>query len=128
MLYQCGIVAPDGEGGIVQSRQQIFLDIANPGGILFHTGHDVLDMGTVQFQEPGLDHLRRKIVAGNADGFPGGTDRIQNDFHDFVQLLPVYLGIVRKNVIVDILQNDLPIGFSDIHPIPSHPCHGGRGI
>ena len=92
MLYQRGIVAPDGEGGIVQSRQQIFLDIANPGGILFHTGHDVLDMGTVQFQEPGLDHLHREIIAGNADSFSGGTDRVQNDFHDFVQLLPVNLG------------------------------------
>lgn len=104
MLHQRGIVAPDGEGSIVQGCQQIFLDITNPGGILFHTGHDVLDMGTVQFQEPGLDHLCRKIVAGNADGFSGCTDRVQNDLRDLVQLLPVNLGIARKNVIVDILQ------------------------
>ena len=119
MLHQRGIVAANGKSGVVQGGQQIFLDIANPGGILLHAGHDVLDMGTVQLQEPGLDYLRRKIVAGNADGFPGGTDRVQNDLHDLVQLLPVYPGIVRQNVIVDILQNDLTIDISGFHPIPS---------
>lgn len=84
MLYQRGIVVPDDESGIVQSRHQIFLDIANPGGILFHICRDVLDMGTVQFQEPELDHLRRKIVADNADIFRAGTDCIQNSFRNFV--------------------------------------------
>ena len=103
-------------------------DIVNPGGILLHAGHDVLDMGTVQFQESGFDHLCRKIITGNADGFPGGADRVQNDLHDLVQLLPVYPGIVRQDLIVDVLQNDLPIDFSDIHPIHSHPRSGGRGI
>ena len=76
VLHQGGIVIADGGWSVIQGCQQIFLDITNPGGILFHTGHDVLDMGTVQLQEPGLDHLRWEIVAGDADGFPGGTDRI----------------------------------------------------
>ena len=64
-------------------------------------------MAARQFQEPGADHLRREIVAGNADGFPGGANRIHQDLHNFIKLFLIDLGILNKNVIVDVFQNFL---------------------
>ena len=85
-------------------------------------------MAACQFQKPGADHLRREIIAGNADGFAGGTDRIHQDLHNLVQLLLVDLGVLNENVIVDVFQKNIPIPLSDFHPIRSHPCFLGRAI
>jgi len=35
---------------IIQGRQQVFLDIADVGGVLPHTVHDILHMGAVKLQ------------------------------------------------------------------------------
>ena len=129
MLHQGRIIAANSEGGIVQGRLQIFLDVAYTGGILLHAGHDILDMGSVQLQEPGFDNLRREVIAGNADRFPGSANCIKDDLRDLVQLFTIHLRISRKNLLVDILQNDLTVYFSGFHPILSHPySRGGRGI
>ena len=121
MLHQGRIVAPHGEGRIVQGCQQIFLDIADTGGVLLHAGHDILDVGSVQLQEPGLDYLRREVVAGNADRFPGSANCIKDDLRDLVQLFTIHLRIGRKNLLVNVLQNDLTVYFSGFHPILSRP-------
>ena len=67
MLHQGRIVAVDGGRGVIQRRQKVFLDIADIGGVVLHTVHDILNMGTVQLHKPGLYHLRRIIVSGDAD-------------------------------------------------------------
>ena len=67
VLHQGRIVAVDGGRGVIQRRQKIFLDIADIGGVVLHTVHDILNMGTVQLHKPGLCHLRRIIVSGNAE-------------------------------------------------------------
>ena len=41
--------------------------IRDRGGVVPHTVQHILDVRTVQLQEPGFDHLRRIVVPGNAD-------------------------------------------------------------
>ena len=51
MAHQGSVVAVDGGRGVIQSGQQVFLDIADIGGVLPHTVQHILDVGTVQLQE-----------------------------------------------------------------------------
>ena len=89
MVHQGRIVAVDGGRGVIQGSQQIFLDVADIGGVLPHTVQHILNVRTVQLQEPGFDHLRRIVVPGNADRFPAGTDGIHHEFHQFIQHIPI---------------------------------------
>lgn len=88
----------------------------------------ILDVAACQFQKPGANYLCREIVAGNADGFPGGANRIHQDLHDLVQLFLVDLWILNENIIVDVFLKNIPIPLSDLHPIRSHPRFLGRAI
>lgn len=49
MLHQGSIVIFHGESCIVQSRQQVFLNISDTSGVLLQTGHDIPYMGGIQF-------------------------------------------------------------------------------
>ena len=49
VLNQRRVIAADGSGGIVQRGQQILLDVAYPGRILFETVEHELDMLHIQF-------------------------------------------------------------------------------
>lgn len=52
VVHQGRIVAVDGGRGVIQGSQQIFLDVADIGGVVPHTVQHILDVGTVQLQEP----------------------------------------------------------------------------
>ena len=103
------IVAVDGAGRIKKHGPQVLLDVADFGGVVPQAVHDELDVMAVQLQELGLDQLCRIIVPGNPDGLAAGTDRFQQDVHNFVQLFPVYPGILGEGVILDVLQNQVPV-------------------
>ena len=42
VLYQGRIIIADGGRSVIQGRQQIFLDVADIGGVVPHTVHDIL--------------------------------------------------------------------------------------
>ena len=46
------VIAVHRDRGVIQRHQQIFLDVADIGGVLPHPVKDVLDMRGVQLQEP----------------------------------------------------------------------------
>ena len=89
MVDEKCVVAVHRDRRVIQRRQQIFLDIADIGGVLPHTVHDILHMGAVQLHKPGFDHLRRVVVPGNADRLPAGTDGIHHELHQFIQHIPI---------------------------------------
>ena len=62
MCIRDSIVAVNGGRSVIQGSQQIFLDVADIGGVLPHTVQHILNVGNVQLQEPGFDHLRRIVV------------------------------------------------------------------
>ena len=128
VAHQGSVVAVDGGRGVIQSGQQVFLDIADIGGVLPHTVQHILDVGAVQLQEPGLDHLRRVVVPGNADGLPVGAHRIHHELHQFVQTVPVKRMVSDEVVILDVLQNQFPVVLPFPHPIPSGPIRAPGGL
>ncbi len=129
VVHQGRIVAVDGGRGVIQGSQQIFLDVADIGGVLPHTVQHILDVRTVQLQEPGFDHLRRIVVPGNADRLLAGTDGIHHELHQLVQAVTVHTLVLYEDVILDVLQNQFPITLSLPHPVPSGPFgpYGGLG-
>ena len=54
VVHQRRRIAVDGGRGIIQGSQQIFLDVADIGGVVSHTVQHILDVGTTQLQEPDL--------------------------------------------------------------------------
>ena len=129
VLHQGRIVAVDGGRGVIQRRQKVFLDIADIGGVVLHAVHDILNMGAVQLHKPGLYHLRRIIISGNADDFAGRTYGIHDQVNDLVKLLTVDMAVLHQIAVLNVIQNHFTITFSGSHPIRSHPCPcGGRGI
>ena len=89
VVHQGSVVAVDGGRGVIQGSQKIFLDVADIGGVLPHTVQHILDVGTVQLQEPGFHHLCRIVVPGNADRLPAGTNGIHHKLHQLVQTVTV---------------------------------------
>ena len=86
-------------------------------------------MGTVQLHKPGLYHLRRIIVSGDADDFAGRTHGIHDQVNNLVKLLTVDMIVLHQIAVLDVIQNHFTITFSGSHLICSHPCPcGGRGI
>ena len=110
------------------STEQVFLDIADIGGILPHPIQHILDVRAVQLQEPGLDHLRRVVVPGNADGLPAGAYRVHHELHQLVHAVPVKLMALDEAVVLDVLQNQFPVVLPFPHPIPSGPIRAPGGL
>ena len=123
------VVAVHCDRCVIQRRQQIFLDIADIGDVLPHPVKDILDVGAVDLQEPGFHHLGGVVVPGDTDHLPVGADGIHHELHQLVQTVPVQLFILDEDIVVDILQNDLPVAFTLPHPVLSDPAFfsGGRG-
>lgn len=121
VLHQGEIVIADRDRGVIQGRQQVFLDVADVGGVLPHTPHDILHMGAVQLHKPGFDHLRRVVIPGNADRLSGGAYGVHDELGDLVKLLPVDMAVLNQVPIPDVVKNDLPIYFPGSHPIRSYP-------
>ena len=57
MVDEKCVVAVHRDRRVIQRRQQIFLDIADIGGVLPHPVKDILDVGAADLQKPGLHHL-----------------------------------------------------------------------
>lgn len=74
---------------IKQHRKQILLHVADFGGIVPQAFHDKLDVGAVQLQKTGADHLMGEVTASDPGGFPLGADSLYHQLHDLVQVLPV---------------------------------------
>src|SRR5699024_9962827 len=72
------VVVVHGGGGVEQHGQQVLLDVADLGGVVVQTLHDELDVGAVQFQEPGPNHLVGEVRPGDPGGLASGADRLHN--------------------------------------------------
>lgn len=79
VVYQGRIVAIDGGRDVIQSREQIFFDVVDIGGILPYSVQRILEAGAAQLQEPGFDYLCRIVVLGNADRLHAGTNSIHHE-------------------------------------------------
>ena len=123
MIHLCGVIIADSGGGIEQDGQQILLHVADLRGVFLHTVHDKPDVLTGQFQKPGANYLMGKVTASNPGGFPFGADSFHHQFHDLVQILLIGVNLPAEIVILDVLQNQIPITFHlrKGHRIPSFP-------
>ena len=122
MVDEGCVVAVHRDRRVIQRRQQVLLDIADIGGILPHPFQHILDVGAVDLQEPGLHHLGGVVVPGDTDHLPVGADGIHHELHQLVQTVPVQLFILDEDIVVDILQNDLPVAFTLPHPVLPDPA------
>ena len=68
-------------------------------------------MLAVQLQQLCPHDLGWIIVACNADSAAGAANRLLHQLGDLVKLLSVNARIACQNIIVDILQNQVPIAF-----------------
>ncbi len=74
---------------IEQHCKQVLLHVAYLGGVLLQTVHDKLDVGAVQLQKTGADHLMGEVAARDPGGLPLGTDRFYQQLYDLVQVILV---------------------------------------
>ena len=65
-------IAVHGSRGIIESRQQVGLDIPNLGRVIIQAIEHILHMGEVHFQETAFYHLTGVVIPGNADIWPLG--------------------------------------------------------
>ena len=107
----CGVVVADRGRRIKQHRKQILLHVADFGGIVPQAFHDKLDVGAIQLQKTGADHLMGEVAASDPGGFPLGADGLHHQLHNLVQILPVGGKLPAQVVILDVLQNQIPIIF-----------------
>ena len=112
------VVVVDGGGGVEQHGQQIALDVAHGRGVGFQTGHDVLDVHAVDFEQPFLDQRSRQIVPGNRQSRARRAERFHHEVDDFVQLLQIGRVVFRNLEIVDVPFHLIPV-LSDL--ILLHP-------
>lgn len=111
VIHLCGVIIADGGGRIEQDGQQVLLHVADLGGVFLHTVHDKPDMFTGQLQKPGAHDLMWKVAASNPGGFPFGADGLHHQLHNLVQVLPIGVKLSTQIVILDVLQNQIPIIF-----------------
>ena len=118
-----------GGGAYKADMREIQERLDEIGGVLPHPFQHILDVGAVDLQEPGLHHLGGVVVPGDTDHLPVGADGIHHELHQLVQTVPVQLFILGEDIVVDILQNDLPVALALSHPVLSDPAFfsGGRG-
>ena len=107
----CGVVVADRGRRIKQHRKQILLHVADFGGIVPQAFHDKLDVGAIQLQKTGADHLMGEVAASDPGGFPLGADGLHHQLHNLVQVLPIGGKLPAQVVILDVLQNQIPITF-----------------
>ena len=68
-------------------------------------------MFAVQLQQLRPYNLRWVVIACNADLAAGAANRLLHQVDDFVKLLPVNVRITCQNVVVNILQDQVPVAF-----------------
>ena len=111
MRDQSGVIAVHRAWRVEQHCQQILPDIPNPRCILLQAVHDETDMLAVQLQQLRPHDLSRVVIACNADSAAGAANRLLHQVDDLVKLLPVNVRITCQNVVVNILQDQVPIAF-----------------
>ena len=109
MRNKGGIVAVNSAGGIKQHRPEILPDVADLSGVLPQTVKDKLDMAAVQLHKLAFYQLCRVVVTGNADLLAGTAYRFQNNVHDLVQAVTVNALILQKDVVFDVIADNLPV-------------------
>ena len=111
MRHQRRVIAVHRAWRVEQHCQQILPDIPNPRCILLQAVHDETDMLAVQLQQLRPHDLSRVVIACNADSAAGAANRLLHQVDDLVKLLPVNVRITCQNVVVNILQDQVPVAF-----------------
>ena len=108
----CGVVVADRGRRIKQHRKQILLHVADFGGIVPQAFHDKLDVGSNPASKNGSGPPHGgEVAASDPGGFPLGADGLHHQLHNLVQVLPVGGKLPAQVVILDVLQNQIPITF-----------------
>ena len=109
------VIAVHGSRGIIQSRQQVRLDIPHLGRVVIQAVEHILHMGEVHFQEAAFYYLTGVVIPGNADIWPLGEDGLQHQLNQFVHtLISVPL---NKSLKFNIFFDNFPVGIYPINPI-----------
>ena len=111
MCNQRCVIAAHRAWRVEQRSQQILPDIPNPRCVLLQAIHDETDVLTVQLQQLRPHDLGRVVIACNADLAAGAANRLLYQVDDLVKLLPVNVRITCQNVVVNILQDQVPVAF-----------------
>ena len=111
MRDQSSVIAVHRAWRIEQRSQQILPDVPNPRCVLLQAVRDETDMLAVQLQQLRPHDLGWIIVACNADSAARAANCLLHQVDDFVKLLPVNVRITCQNVVVNILQDQVPVAF-----------------
>ena len=111
MRDQSSVIAVHRTWRIEQRSQQILPDIPNPCCVLLQAVHDETDMFAVQLQQLRPHDLGRAVIACNTDSAAGTANRLLHEIDDLIELLPVNVRITCQNVVVNILQDQVPVAF-----------------
>ena len=60
------VIAVHGRWGVIESRQQVRLDIPHLGRVVIQAVEHILHMGEVHFQEAAFYYLTGVVIPGNA--------------------------------------------------------------
>ena len=85
------VIAVHGSRGVIESRQQIGLDIPNLGRVIIQAVEHILHMREVHFQEAAFYHLTGVVIPGNADIWPLRKNRLQHQFNQFIYTLSEFV-------------------------------------
>ena len=111
MCHQRRVIAVHRAWRIEQRSQQILPDIPNPRCVLLQAVRDETDVLTVQLQQLRPHDLGRVVIACNADSAAGAANCFLHQLDDPVKLLAVNVRIACQNVVVNILQDQVPVAF-----------------
>ena len=111
MRDQSGVIAVHRAWCIEQCCQQILSDVPNPRCVLLQAVHNETDMLAVQLQQLRPHDLGRIVIACNANSAAGAANCLLHQLGDLVKLLPVNVRITCQNVVVNILQDQVPVAF-----------------
>ena len=109
--HQSRVIAAHRTWCIEQRSQQILPDIPNPRCVLLQAIHDETDVLTVQLQQLRPHDLGLVVIACNTNSAAGTANRLLHQLDDLVKLLPVNVRITCQNVVVNILQDQVPVAF-----------------
>ena len=90
MTHTGVIVMLDGSNGVVQSGQQIVLDIAHIGGFLLQTLKDIFQMAAAESEQLIPHQFSGQFLARDGEILRFGAQ----DFHDLSGLFPAHRPLV----------------------------------
>ena len=111
MRYQRRVIAVHRAWCVEQRSQQILPDIPNPCCILLQAVHDEADMLAVQLQQLCPHDLSRVVIACNTNLAARAANCLLHQIDDLIKLLPVNVRITCQNVVVNTLQDQVPVAF-----------------